>query len=314
MNTLQTPLLVDLVDPVDQEHPAHEIRLISWNVQKGRHTEQACRWIAAQRPDIVAWQELQPGDLKKVQGLLRLHGYPAVKLHGSTNDNSIFVHDDGLFMVEEEYEHGWAPWHAPANIEVRLRGAGEDVSQRKLSVVSTHDCYWSSTVRLQEAEWATTLAKPGYLCIRTGDGNGFPTDAPDIDWSKVEDKAFMVNRTYLAEDGTRRTDDRADRILTAAGFIDAARYVADKFGRREALRPTAGYGKDKAQQAGPQRIDRTIVSAELTPAIKDFIIGDPDPETDALLQSWSDHLPQQLVLHGDVVDQIMQTSRLAAGL
>ncbi|MEI5098514.1 hypothetical protein RB200_07315 [Streptomyces sp. PmtG] len=261
---LATPLLVD---QVTREHPGNELRLLAWNVQKGKRVEEVCEWIVPQRADAVLWQEMRPGDLMRVQRLLRMHGYAAVPLPGSRNDNVIFVHEDGVFTVEEPHEHGWAPWHAPAHIEVRLRGAGDDVSRRKLSLVSKHDCSWSSAVRLIEADWMTSFARPGYLFIGMGDWNGMPTDAPPINWSAVKDRAFMVNRTYLTEDGTRRTDDRADRILSDVGFVDAARYVAHDLGRPEALRETAGYGEAGARQAGPQRIDRTVLSAELAPAI-----------------------------------------------
>ncbi|GHC88316.1 hypothetical protein [Streptomyces flavofungini] len=287
-------------------HPGNEIRLLSWNVSTDSHIVEACAWIAQQHPDAVLWQGLHPDDLLRVQKLLHMHGYPAIPLPGSPHSNAIFVHDDGLFAVEDEYEHGWAPWHAPANIAVRLRGAGGELSERVLSLVSKHDCSWSATVRSIEADWYTTFAAPGYLLIGMGDWNGMPTEARLIDWRNVKDKAFMVNRTYIAEDGTRRTDDRADRILTAAGFIDAARHVAHELGQHSAQRATAGYGQAGTRQAGPQRIDRTVLSVELGASIKAYTVGDPDPDTDQHLETLSGHRPQQLVLYLDRLQNTMQ--------
>lgn len=275
-----------------------EVTLVSWNIKKGERVDAACDWINEQNPDVVLWQEMQANDFLHAQARLRMRGYPAAKTSTSGNDNVIFLHDDGLFAVTDEHLHPWSPWHAPANVSVRMRGDGAQLSPRTLSLVCEHSCYWSADHRKHEADWYTTLAKDGWLAIGAVDWNGYPEDeAPDDDsWKHVADRAFYVNRTWLAEDGSRRTDDRADLILRAAGYIDAARWATDHLGQTDALTPTAGHGKEKQRQGGPSRIDRAYLSSELGPAIKHFRIGDT-PSTREI----SDHLPAVLVLRRHVL-------------
>lgn len=281
---------------------ADEIRLLSWNVRKGTYVKQACAWIGERMPDVVMWQEFQRADRARIEDWLGMEAHLAPPLPGSSNDNAILLRPGGPLAVTAEYEHRWAPWHAPANIEVRLHGADGILSRRGLCLVSKHDCYWSALVRQIEADWLTTLAKPGRLALVMGDWNGFPAGT-GIDWESVEDRAFYVNRTHLDGDGVRRTDDRADRTVADAGFTDPAGWAADRLGQPRALAPTAGYGPDKARQAGPTRIDRAAMSAELAPAVTRFTVGDraEHPELDWI----SDHRPLELVLDRHTLHTIM---------
>ncbi|MCG3038996.1 endonuclease/exonuclease/phosphatase family protein [Streptomyces sp. S1A] len=272
---------------------ADEVRFLSWNVRKGTYVKQACEWIDERMPDVVMWQEFQRADRARIEDWLGMETYLAPPLPGSSNDNAILVRPGGPLAVTAEYEHRWAPWHAPANIEVRLHGDGGALSRHGLFLVSKHDCYWSALPRQIEADWLTTLAKPGRLALIMGDWSGFPAGT-DIDWKAVEDRAFYVNHTYLDGNGIRRTDDRADRTTTDAEFVDPARWAADRLGQPRALDPTTGYGPDKIRQAGPTRTDRAAMSAELAAAITRFAVGDPveHPELDWI----SDHRPLELFL------------------
>ncbi|MFE0136187.1 hypothetical protein ACFWY6_32165 [Streptomyces sp. NPDC059037] len=225
------------------------ITFVFCNIRKGERVDAACDWIREQKPHVVLWQEMQACDLLHVQTRLEMHGYPAAKTSASGNDNVIFLHDDGLFAVTQEHPHSWAGWHAPANVSVKMRNADGQLSPRSLSLVSEHSCYWSASRRMDEANWYTTLAKDGWLAIAAGDWNGYAQgEGPTAqDWERVEDRAFFVNRTWLAEDGSRRTDDRGDRILTAAGFVDAARWAADRLGLTDLLHSTV----DTSNQGNP---------------------------------------------------------------
>jgi exonuclease III len=279
------------------------IRLLSYNVRQGRRARQACEWINGRHPDVVFWQELQPDDVTDVETWLGMDAYVAAPRPGSRNDNALFLRPDGPFALKEEYRHSWAPWHAPANIEVRLRGADGELSERTLCLVSKHDCYWSPTLRHIENEWLTTLAKPGWLAAVMGDFNSFRTGTA-IDWGTVKDRAFYVNRTHACICcGERHTDDLADRTLLDAGFIEAARWAREHLGQHRAMDPTAGYGPDKAAQAGLTAIDRGYLTAELKEAITGFQVGDRTAYPE--LERISDHLPLVLDLSRSALHTIM---------
>ncbi|HEY8985331.1 MAG TPA: endonuclease/exonuclease/phosphatase family protein [Streptomyces sp.] len=251
---------------------AETVKILSWNIRKGEHADAACAWINEQRPDVMFWQEMQAPDLERVTGRLGMLAFPAARTTASGNDNVVFVRPDGPFVVEEAYEHAWAGWHAPANVSVRLALADGGVSPRALSLVCEHSCYWSADRRRDEAQWYTTLAEPGWLTIMGGDWNSYPTgEGPSVEeWEKVQDRAFYMNRTYVAADGTRVSDDRADGILRKAKYVDVARWTAEHTEWTAAVRPTCGYGPEKALQGGPERVDRTYVVRALVQAVKHF--------------------------------------------
>ncbi|WP_344462718.1 endonuclease/exonuclease/phosphatase family protein, partial [Kitasatospora kazusensis] len=294
----------DLFRPHAQEAPLsgsdHELRIVSYNIEKGKHLDDACRWLAEYGPDVVLWQEMQPGDLHQVGAQLGMHGYAAAVAGGSRNDNVVFVHDDGLLMVDAEYLHPWAPWHAPANVTVRLRRPGGAVSPRALALVSEHSCYYSATIRQREADWYSSHAQPGRLVIVGGDWNSFPDgEGPSAEeWAAVADRAYFANRTYETAPGVRVSDERPDRTLTTVGLVDTARYARDKLGQSEATAPTAGYRRP--DQGALRRIDRIYASGELAPAIvRASTIDTPE------LRTVSDHLPVELVLDLEALEQVL---------
>ncbi|MFC8125932.1 endonuclease/exonuclease/phosphatase family protein [Streptomyces sp. NPDC057302] len=262
-----------------------QITLVFCNIRKGEHVEAACEWIREQTPHVVLWQETQARDLLHVQARLEMHGYPAARTSASGNDNVIFLRDDGPFAVTQKHRHPWAGWHAPANVSVRMRNTDGQLSPRSLSLTSEHSCYWSADRRMDEANWYTTLAKDGWLAIAAGDWNGY------------------AQNEGPTEDGSRRTDDRGDRILTAAGFVDAARWAAEHLGLSDALKPTAGYGKEKARQGGASRIDRAYLSEALGPAIETFRIADTERT-----RRMSDHLPGVLTLHRHILAELLNST------
>jgi len=281
-----------------------EVSILFWNVEKGIHLDAACAWIADEAPDVVLWQEMQEADLLRVEERLWMRGFTAAKKSTSGNDNVVLVSHESPFAVVEEHLHPWAPWHAPANIVVRMRD-GEHLSPRKLALVSEHSCYWSAAKRLEEADWYSTLAKGDWLTLVAGDWNSYREgEAPDL--TDVPDRAFYANRTWMADDGTRRSDDRPHRALTAAGYIEAAQWAAEQLGQYEALSPTAGYGERKARQGGPSAIDRGYLVKELAPAIKRVQIGDPEQFADK-----SDHAPGLIVFHRSVLAAVMNNEPAA---
>ncbi|MER5985778.1 hypothetical protein [Streptomyces sp. NPDC001787] len=261
------------------------ITAVNWNLEKGINWKEGAAWIRSQCPDIYFHQEVQPGQLDQLSELLGMDGYIAVPRPGSSNDNAIFVRRGGPLVCTEKYPQAWAPWHAPANIAVRLRDSDGTLSPRQISCVSVHACYFSPELRIVEARWCTTLAKPGWLAMLLGDWNSYRVGT-DIAWERYTDDAFAANRTF-EENGCRGTDIGPDRELLAAGFTEMARHAAENLRQPNALAATSGYRDYPGRPAGTGYcIDRGYLSAELAPALTSFMVCDnPD------LRRLSDHLP-----------------------
>ncbi|MEE1735807.1 hypothetical protein PUR49_04670 [Streptomyces sp. BE147] len=258
---------------------------MNWNLEKGINWEKGAAWIRSQLPDIYFHQEVQPGQLDQLSELLGMDGYIAVPLPGSSNDNAIFLRRNGPLAFVEEYEQSWAPWHAPANIAVKLRDADGTLSPRQVSCVSGHACYWSADHRLTEAQWCSTLAKPGWIGIHFWDWNSYRIGEGGP-WEGYTDRAFVANRTYI-EGGRRHTDDRPDRELLDAGYVEMARQAAQHLGQSAALNPSTGYRSRPGRPEGLDHcIDRGYLSAELAPALTSFVVCDTPR-----LRRISDHLP-----------------------
>lgn len=274
---------------------------VSWNVEKGKNLAEAANWVRAQDPDIFFMQELQPGQGEIVTELTGMTGYTAATTAQSSNDNAIFLRRGGRLVFNEEFLHPWAPWHAPANIAVRLRDEDGTLSPRRISAVSAHLCYWSPHIRFAEGQWMSTLSKAGWLAMVFADWNSY-RQGEGGPWEDYQDAAFVANRTYLTDDGRRRTDDRPDRELTAAGYTEMARHAADHLDRPDAMRPTSGYRDHPGRPTNlpPYAIDRGYLTAELAPALATFEVCDT-PE----LRQTSDHLPQRATFDAAVLREIL---------
>ncbi|MCA1222555.1 endonuclease/exonuclease/phosphatase family protein [Streptomyces sp. 8L] len=213
-----------------------------------------------------------------------MDGYIAVHRPGSNNDNAIFLKRGGRLSYVDEYEQSWAPWHAPANIAIKLRDDDGTLSPRQISCVSGHACYWCTDYRLAEAQWCSTLAKTGWLALHFWDWNSYRVGEGGP-WGGYTDHAFVANRTYF-EGGRRHTDDRPDRELLTVGYVEMARHAAQHLGQPEAMAPTAGYRDHPGRPHGMYCIDRGYFSGELAPALASFTVCDTPK-----LRRLSDHLP-----------------------
>ncbi|MET9861933.1 hypothetical protein ABZY93_21950 [Streptomyces smyrnaeus] len=282
---------------------ATAITAISWNVEHGRAIDQAAAWVRQQEADIYFAQEVQPGQCDLLADLLDMDGYTAAHRPGSTHSTAIFLKRGGpLAHGETHSQQWWAPWHAPANVTVRVRDTDGTLSPRQISCVSGHACYWSSTNRLIEAEWCATLAKPAWLAMHFWDWNS-PRAGEDRPWGGYEDRAYVAARTYY-EGGERRTDDRPDRQMLAAGYVEMARHAAQHLDQPEAMRPSSGYRKHAGRpDVPPYTIDRGYMSAELAPTLVSYTVCDT-PE----LRRLSDHLPLRAVFSTAKLRSILHRS------
>lgn len=262
------------------------ITALAYNVEKGVNQGPATAWIRGLKPDIFFMQEVQLGQLNRLVDLLGMDGYAAAHRPRRNNSTAIFLKRGGPLTFVEEFAQEWAPWQAPANITVKLTDPDGTVSPRHISCVSGHASYFSAEMRLIEAQWCTTLAKPGWLSLHFWDWNSYRAGTV-VNWERYEDRAFFAARTY-PEGGRRRTDDRPDRELTAAGYVEMARWAADHLDQPDAMDASTGYRPHPGRPDDEPRhcIDRGYLSAELAPALTCFTVCDTPA-----LREMSDHLP-----------------------
>lgn len=281
--------------------PPPPVVAVSWNVEKGKNLHEAAAWVRSQKPDVFFMQELQPGQGEIITELTGMTGCIAAPTAQSNNDNAVFLRAGGPLVFDEEFAHPWAPWHAPANLAARLRAEDGTLSPRRIALVSAHLCYWSPQIRLAEAQWMSTLSKAGWLAMVFADWNSYRRGEGGP-WEGYQDAAFVANRTYLTDTGQRRTDDRPDREITAAGYVEMARHAADHLGQPDAMRPSSGYRDHPGRPSDlpPYCIDRGYVTAELVPALAAFEVCDTPT-----LREISDHLPQRATYDTAVLREIL---------
>ncbi|MFE5842044.1 endonuclease/exonuclease/phosphatase family protein [Streptomyces niveus] len=271
------------------------LTFVGWNVEHGKRGREAAEMVASWEPDVFCMQEAQPDQIDTLAGILSMDAYPAAETEAGTHTNVIFLKRGGPLVFDRDHQQGWAAWHAPANVTVRLRNPDGALSPRILSLVSEHSCYWSADRRLREAEWYHTLAKPDWMTIAIGDWNSYrngggPTNE---EWKQYADRAFWTNRTYRRQDGTRVSDDRPDREMLDAGYAEAARLAVELgASREEALKPASGYREQLGRPRGAAyNVDRAYLTRNLRRTVRAFGVHDTH-ETRPV----SDHAPQILTV------------------
>lgn len=273
---------------------------------RGQNLRRVIKHVNDVHPDVWLAQEIQPKHHRHLEQKTGMRCYPAPRTPNSINDNAIFVRerDDSPLVVKDVFEHPLNGWHPPANLTLVHEPFLAERGARPLSLVSHHLCYFSAGRRLDEAEWLTTLAKPGWLAFIGGDFNSYPVnEAPsDETWEQVlaeehADRAFYTNRTLLF--GERRVSDvRPHSTLTSAGLVDLALWARDTLGQPFAAEPTTGH-MNPARQGGLWRIDWNIASHELAPAVLEVAVGEE-------VKHISDHLPIVTRLDLDAVLESMR--------
>lgn len=267
-----------LVEEARTEESARDtLTIVSWNVAQGKHALAAAELVASWNPDVFCQQEVQPDQVGELADVLGMDAYPAAPTKGSRNNNVIFLKRDGPLAFDEDHPQGWAAWHAPANITVRYRDPDGKLSPRTLSLVCEHSCYWSAAIRLREAEWYHTLAKPGWMTIGIGDYNSYRKGSGPTteEWEQYTDRAFYANRTYVTADGIRRSDDRPDREMLDAGYSELARVAVERLGvsPKKAMKPASGYRQWPGRPPNTAHgVDRGYHTSNLDDALKGFTV------------------------------------------
>jgi endonuclease/exonuclease/phosphatase family metal-dependent hydrolase len=233
--------------------------------------------IAAQRPDVVAVQELgppAPGTLRRLGAALGMRGYAG---------------------------RGWPGlWGQPVGVllrpELRVLAAGRvpgafhhgavrvviDTDRGALAVLSAHLCPYTGWGRLVEARRLARVAGPARAVLLLGDLNSLD---PWRDHAATAAALPARYRTrHLRADGS--VDTRAVAALVRAGFTDLFRAVGS--GRADTV-PTRYAGREFAD-AG-MRLDYALGTAPVARVARDCrVVDDPAAHTA------SDHYPVRITL------------------
>ncbi|MFF5962797.1 endonuclease/exonuclease/phosphatase family protein [Streptomyces collinus] len=263
---------------------ASTVDVAVWNIEAdgGRNGERrdfALDILSEYKPDVVLQQEAKHS--RERGGRLMHAAERRLKLRGFLASPNPYVDADiatavylrpEMFHVAEQKPRAKPWWLHPCHVQVQLGDC-----PTPLNFVSFHMCYYDADQRLTEAGWMTTMAELGMVTIAAGDTNSYPRRSEPIGlptWEKVTDRAHMVQRTYLAADGTRRSDTRPDGVLIDAGYVDLARHASDHLAGvgKEALAATAGF--NKPHQGGPQRIDRGYGTGGVASALEHVEVVD----------------------------------------
>ncbi|MYT34389.1 MULTISPECIES: endonuclease/exonuclease/phosphatase family protein [unclassified Streptomyces] len=257
------------------------ITVAQWNIEHdggldGRRWQLAHEILHSHRPDIVLRQEMTHSHadgrrrLFAAESALGMRGFIAAATPESPNACGLFIGPD-LFKPVAQYHHETLWWHPMCNVVVRLGDC-----PILISLASFHLCSHDPETRLTEARRLITLGKPGMISLVGGDCNSYP-HIPEPNklphWPSVPDRAHIAARTYL-DGGKLLSDTRPDRVLTAAGFVDLARYAYNHLSQDQALAATAGH--EKPLQGGPQRIDRMYGTGGIAAALTSVQVIDTE--------------------------------------
>ncbi|MEU7205499.1 endonuclease/exonuclease/phosphatase family protein [Streptomyces sp. NPDC045470] len=294
------------------------LTVVNWNLELNGKNDPALRRAAhAQvkdlKPDLLTRQEMWGAD---ADGHTLFHDDKrALGLEGEMGPDACtaLFFTPRLFAPVRDWHQARGPkWVLPPTaLTLRYLPAGDDAVPFVAS--SSHSPYASSTQRLLEAEWLTTLAdkawrRPdGTWCtlpvLIAGDHNSYPEpgvagDPPLPDLNNIKNRAHRVHRTFIGPDGKRHMDIRPDQTLRAENLMeDVARYWA-----------TAPHGSPKAvartvnasSTHGPDaRIDRAYVTPELLPAVTGVDVIDVD-------ERLSDHHIMRITLDGPLLGEILR--------
>ncbi|MGS2620102.1 endonuclease/exonuclease/phosphatase family protein [Micromonospora sp. LZ34] len=194
------------------------LRVMTWNIRTGGRDrggpdrrDRLARVVTAQRPDVLALQELRGFDAGTLAGFaarLGMRGHLARSCFGQPV--AVLVRPPWRVVGAAPLRR---PFHHAAERVVLATGAGP------FTVLSTHLHPYSGTLRLVEAGWAATALRraPGELALLAGDLNTLDPVADHAD--RIARLSPAYRRRHLRRDG-RTVDTRAVARLLEAGLVD----------------------------------------------------------------------------------------------
>ncbi|MFU8875814.1 endonuclease/exonuclease/phosphatase family protein [Micromonospora sp. SL4-19] len=253
------------------------LRVMTWNILTGgRDRDGTDRWdrivavVAAQRPDVLALQELR--GLHRDRRMAELAGRLGMVPHlaRSCFGQPVAVLVRAPLRVLRSGRVRRPFHHAAARVQVAT-GAGP------LTVFSTHLNPYSGGRRRMEADWLAVAIRRtgGPLALLAGDLN---TLDPAVDHTaRLAGLPTLYRRRHLRRDG-RTVDTRAVSRLLDAGLVDLWHHA----GRGEPDGPTVPTRYGGAEFAAT-RLDYLLATPELatlTRAVRVVRGGDADTASD----------------------------------
>jgi endonuclease/exonuclease/phosphatase family metal-dependent hydrolase len=261
-----------------------QITLLNWNFEqngKGNPSswEKAHALLAGLHPNVVLRQEMPGADangnsiMYETERALNVRGWLGLK-----SCTAIFA-DRNNFEPVREWSVGPAgAWMLPPTaLSMRYAPAGKGAVPLLLGAF--HLNYASSTQRMLEAEWLTTLADKNWAlpdgrhivlpAPLGGDCNSYPergcsSDIPLPSLIKIRDEPHRAHRSHMGSAGQRVMDTRPDEILHMAGLRDVARRWSTRLSAPTAVARTV----DGCPTHGPDaRVDRVYASPVLVHAV-----------------------------------------------
>ncbi|MFJ8582845.1 endonuclease/exonuclease/phosphatase family protein [Micromonospora sp. NPDC093277] len=232
------------------------LRVMTWNILTGgRDRDGTDRWdrivevVAAQRPDVLALQELRgldrDGRMRELAGRLGMMPHLARSWFGQPV--AVLVRAPLRVLRSGRVRRPFH--HATAQVQVAT-GAGP------LTVFSTHLNPYSAGRRRTEADWLAVAVRRtgGRLALLAGDLN---TLDPAVDHTaRLADLPTLYRRRHLRRDG-RTVDTRAVSRLLDVGLVD--------------LWPCTGGGEPD----GPT-VPTRHAGAEFAPTRLDYLLATPE--------------------------------------
>jgi hypothetical protein len=258
------------------------------------------------RPDLLLRQECTHSHadggnrLHQAEDLLGgMRGYLAPATPESPNPVGVFVNPDKI-TVRHVYPQVTGFWHPAMVLGIGFYGV--DTGDTTLWAASWHLCGFDPGTRAFETRRMGHFTRPGHVLIGGGDCNSYPVHTPAEhqelpDWSTTRDRTHHVNRSWRLDESS---DTVPDRVLTALGMKDAARWHAEH-GHLDATRPTASLHKGTNERQGPrQRIDRLYLTDVIAPAIVDVTVHDSEQ-----VAEWTDHALVSVTLSTAVLGDLL---------
>ncbi|MGR6318153.1 endonuclease/exonuclease/phosphatase family protein [Micromonospora soli] len=253
------------------------LRVMTWNVRTGgRDRDGTDRWerivavVAAQRPDVLALQELRgldrDGRMAELAGRLGMAPHLARACFGQPV--AVLVRAPLRVLRSGRVRRPFH--HAAARVEVATR-------EGPLTVLGTHLDPYSGGRRRMEAEWLAAAVRRtgGRLALLAGDLN---TLEPAVDHSaRLAGLSALYRRRHLRRDG-RTVDTRAVARLLDAGLVDLWTHLGGS--EPDGLTVPTRYGG--AEFAG-MRLDYLLATPELAALTREVRVlrgGDADTASD----------------------------------
>jgi endonuclease/exonuclease/phosphatase family metal-dependent hydrolase len=219
------------------------LTVMTYNIRHGGGDRLAAigRVIAANRPDVLAVEELQHFTVARLHGFASAIGMrPHLVRSWFGQPVAVFVREPGAIISTGRVHRPFH--HAAARVTLRT-------DRGPLTVTGTHLWPYSTGKRRWEARWLAARTRPDRMMLVMGDLNALD---PWTDHTAAVDQLSGRYRSRHLRRG--RPDTRVLQTLTAAGYVDLFRQV----GTGPACSVPTGFG-------GP----------EFAPMRLDYILGTP---------------------------------------